>query len=190
VIALAFTCLVLGCKRDAQDDVVLQRSNESGEPLAQDTVAPTNNVAWTAGVTHRPSNRGIGVLYGVRTARHDEYERIVLDFGADTLPGYKIEYVDRPVRQCGSGEVVPLEGDAWLMIALEPSHAHDDNGAPTIQNRDRKLNYPTLKRIKLICDFEAHVDWVAAVAFPAKYKVLELANPTRLVIDLQARTKR
>jgi hypothetical protein len=41
-----------------------------------------------------------------------------------------------------------------------------------------------LKRLKLICDFEAQTEWIAAVGFPARYRVFELSDPPRIVVDL------
>lgn len=140
---------------------------------------------WTAGVTrveHSPA--GVAVLTAVRTARQAGYDRIVLEFGAGELPGYALEYIDRPVRQCGSGNVVPLGGDAWLQIELIPAHAHTEAGAPTIEDRSRAPDLPNVKQLVLTCDFEAHVVWVAAVATPGRYRVLELREPTRLVVDV------
>ena len=122
----------------------------------------------------------------MRTAIHEGYERIVFEFDGP-LPGYHIEYVDQPVRQCGSGDVVDLPGDAWLSIKFVPAYAHTEAGEASVAERDLILNERNLKRIKLICDFEAVVEWVAAVAAPAHFRVLELTLPERLVIDLRNR---
>ena len=175
------------------DDEGEQRPIE-GEPAAADTTSTDeNNVSvlnnpdtagWTAGVTAKPGD-SITTLVDVRTARHDGFERIVYTFEPERIPGYKVEYVDRPVRQCGSGEVVELPGDAWLLVRLYPTHAHTEEGRPTVAERDRQLDYENIKRLKLICDFEAVVEWVVAVASPHPYRTLELRNPARLVIDVR-----
>lgn len=143
-----------------------------------------DTAGWTAGLTAKPG-AGMTTLRAVRTAAHADYERIVFAFGPDTMPGFKVEYIDRPVRQCGSGDVVELPGDAWLSIRLEPSQAHTEEGSPTIQERARTLNYENLKALRLICDFEGVVEWVAAVASPNAYRTLELKTPSRLVIDIR-----
>ena len=143
-----------------------------------------DTAGWTAGLTAKGGAEMV-TLKAVRTASHDEFERIVFAFEPNRLPGYKIEYIDRPVRQCGSGEVVELPGDAWLSIRLEPAQAHTDEGAPTIAERARTLNYQNLKALRLICDFEGQVEWVAAVASPENYRTLELRAPVRLVVDLR-----
>ena len=155
-------------------------------PEPPDTASDVRNARWTADVTTTRRNvDGAATLRAVRTARHTGYDRIVFDFGTDPIPGYHIEYIDRPVRQCGSGDTVPLLGDAWLQVRMEPAYAHTDAGQPTIQDRARVPDLPTLLELKLVCDFEAQVEWVGGVRSPAGYRVLELSAPARLVVDLR-----
>jgi hypothetical protein len=54
-----------------------------------------------------------------------------------------------------------------------------------VTDRARMLNFPIMKELKSICDFEADVQWVLGVSKPNKYRVLELSNPSRLVIDIK-----
>jgi hypothetical protein len=140
----------------------------------------------TAGIVDRKgSGTEAAVLNAVRAASHPEYDRIVFEFAGNALPGYHVEYVDKPVRSCGSGEVVPLTGDGWLEIRMTPAAAHDDTGQSTVKTREISLGLAIVKELKLTCDFEADVTWVAGVSSPNKYRVLELANPTRLVVDIK-----
>lgn len=125
----------------------------------------------------------IAMLTAVRIGRHEQVDRLVFEF-VGTPPKYHVEYIDRPVRQCGSGDVVPLPGDAWLSIRFEPANAHTEAGQPSIQERDIEVTGRNLARVKLICDFEAVVEWVAAVGSPGQFKVLELKDPARVVIDI------
>ena len=140
----------------------------------------------TAGLTEKKNAGGqLAVMTAVRTGQHPNFDRIVFEFAGDSLPGYRIEYVDKPVRQCGSGEVVPLAGDAWLEIRFEPANAHSEDGKPTVGNRALSPNQKIVREMKLTCDFEAQVEWVAGVSSPNRYRVLELKNPTRLVVDIR-----
>jgi hypothetical protein len=81
--------------------------------------------------------------------------------------------------------VVPLKGDAWLEIRFMPANAHDEQGEPTLRTREMVPNHKVVKELKSTCDFEADVEWVAGLASPNKYRVLELKNPTRLVVDIK-----
>jgi hypothetical protein len=140
----------------------------------------------TVGITEKknPAATRSALLKDVRSAARSNYDRVVFEFDGTQLPAYKIEYIDKPVRACGSGNVVPLRGDAWLSVRFTDANAHTEAGEPTIKDRTRSPNNTIVKDLKLICDFEADVEWVMGVASPNKYRVLELKNPTRLVVDV------
>ena len=157
----------------------------TGETVPSPGPAPADT-AWTVGVVDVDRDgRGVALLLDVRVAAHKDFDRIVLDFGDAQAPGYHIEYVDRPVRACGSGEPVPLPGDAWLMIETTPVAAHDEQGHATVQNRDMAVDLPVIERFRSVCDFEAVVAWVAAVRTPKAFRVMELDSPTRLIVDIR-----
>jgi hypothetical protein len=141
---------------------------------------------WTAaGLRADRAAAGVATLRDVRTARNDGFDRIVLDFGGDPIPSWEVEYVDRPVRQCGSGDPVPMAGDAWLRIHVQPARGHTDAGQATVTDRRRSPRLPAVRELVMTCDFEAHVEWVAGVGTPNRFRVLELRDPTRLVVDIR-----
>ena len=164
-------------------------------PSPSPTVAPADEDAsdaqadfeGTAGNTEKknPNATGAVLLKEARSAKHANFDRVVFEFEGAQLPSYKIEYIDKPVRACGSGDVVPFQGDAWLSVRFTGANAHTEAGEPTIKDRTRSPNLTIVKDLKLICDFEAEVEWVLGVASPNKYRVLELKNPTRLVVDIK-----
>ena len=138
----------------------------------------------TAGITEkkRPTVKR-GRLEAARTGAHDRYDRVVFEFEG-AVPGYHVEYVDKPLRQCGSGHVKEVAGDGWLRVRFEPSSAHTEEGKPTVKDRERKLKMENLVELDLLCDFEGQVEWVLGVRSPTKYRVLELSGPPRLVVDV------
>lgn len=188
--AAGFMIWLAGCMSN-------QPAGESAPPPSQpaDTTGParpepgdttSSTFTGTAGIVEKAAQSdSIAILRDVRTARHDAFDRVVFEFEGNALPGYHVEYIDRPVRSCGSGEVVPLAGDAWLEVRMTPTQAHTDEGLPTVTQRERNLNYPVLLELESTCDFEAIVTWVLGVASPNRYRVLELSNPSRLVIDVR-----
>jgi hypothetical protein len=160
--------------------------------------SPAPAFVGTAGITDkkRPLARP-SVLGAVRAARHDGYDRVVFELEGG-LPGYRVEYVDGPVRRCGSGEPVEVAGDVRLRVRLEPAAAHDDAGRATVSERDRqrKLSLGVLRELVLVCDFEGQVEWVLGIAAPGpsagtpshpRYRVLELDGPPRIVVDIRER---
>jgi hypothetical protein len=80
---------------------------------------------------------------------------------------------------------VRLAGDAWLSIRLEPARAHDDAGEVTVAERALRPQLPNVLELRLICDYEAHLEWVVGVRSPQPYRVLRLREPNRLVIDIR-----
>ena len=156
-------------------------------PDAAETVQPVVNEAdWAAGVLDvRSENDSVAVLRAVRVGRHEGFERITFEFEGDAMPGYHIEYVDRPVYACGSGEVVPLEGDAFLSIRFSPAVAHTEQGEPTVSQREMRIGQPIVRELERTCDFEADVTWVTGQSTPAPYAARVLRSPLRLVVDLR-----
>ncbi len=141
----------------------------------------------TAGKTEKKNSKttSVAIMRDVRSARHDGYDRVVFEFDGNELPTYHIQYIDKPVRGCGSGDVVPFEGDGWLEVRFTDAQAHTPEGNPTIMDRGRSPNLPVVKDLKITCDFEAEVTWVMGVSSPNRYRVLELKDPTRLAIDIK-----
>ncbi|HEV2764369.1 MAG TPA: hypothetical protein VGV38_15420 [Pyrinomonadaceae bacterium] len=163
----------------APGDDAAPPEDETGDDSSQD-------FKGTAAVSEKKrEGTAPAVLRSVRAARHGAFDRVVFEFEGRTPPGYRVEYVDRPVRQCGSGDTVALAGDAWLRVRLQPAQAHTEAGRPTVTQRERRLRLGVLREMKLTCDFEAEVEWVFGLAAPKRYRVLELKRPTRLVVDIR-----
>ena len=162
-------------------------TDQSARPKdeAADSDAGPAEFNGTAGVTEKEYKRdGAAMLVGVRTAGHPGFDRVVFEFSG-LLPSYHVEYIDKPVRQCGSGNTVAMAGDAWLQIRFSPANAHTENGEATVPTSKVRPGHNIVKELASTCDFEAEVVWVAGVAKPNKYRVIELKNPTRLAVDVQ-----
>ncbi len=170
------SCVVTACS-----------NNKKSEDTTSSSSSPDTISNWTTGIVHdstRIPSDTFAIVREVRTARHDDYERMVFEFSGPDIPGFHIEYIDEPVRECGSGKPFYLPGDGWLMIKFLSARMHE-NGSSTVPQRDLKPDYPILLRLTTVCDFENNVIWVASVATPNKFKVLALKNPPRLVVDIK-----
>lgn len=108
---------------------------------------------------------------------------MVFEFG-EGVPGYHLEYIDHPVRACGSGDVVPMSGEGWLQVRLSPAHAHDEGGKPTLFPPGREVGLPNLREFERTCDFEAVTTYVLAMNSPTPFRILTLDDPPRLVVDV------
>jgi len=144
------------------------------------TFTGTNGILKRAATAPRPV-----VLRSVQTVSCTNFDRVVFEFEGAVTPGYRTSYIDKPIRRCGSGEVVPVAGDAWLEVSLSSAQARTEAAEPTIAERNRTLNYPNLKQLVQTCDFEGEVTWVLGVGFPGRFRVVELSNPARLVVDVK-----
>ena len=152
--------------------------------------SPSAEFKGTVGTTERKrANAEPALLKVVRTGKHESFDRVVFEFEGNAVPGYHIEYVDKPVRDCGQGAVVPISGDGFLLIRMQPSNAHTDAGVATVKNREQNPNFSILKELKLICDFEADVQWILGLSSPNHYRVLELTSPARLVVDIAHKSR-
>ena len=189
--------LLLGCADTGLDEneagsPPLPAPSPAESPLAlEDSVADTDvadptPAEWTAGIVESEhAVAGAALLTDVRTSANEGFDRVVLEFENDRIPSYHIEYVDRPIVQCGSGEAVPVDGERWLAVRLETANAHTEEGQPTVLERSSRPDLPILRQLTLTCDFEAQVEWVLGVASPNRYRVMELVEPARLVVDVR-----
>jgi hypothetical protein len=149
-----------------------------------------DTTSWGSTV-ERVDEMGRAPLTTVRTGRHDCFDRVVYSL-AGPAAGYYVEYVDQ-VTQDGSGAVIPVPGDARLLVRLHHP-AHDDAGAPTLvppatagQPVADVTGYPTLRSVVYAGSFEG--DTVLGVGVRARlpFRVLVLDGPDgggRLVVDV------
>lgn len=196
-VGCAVLVLACACRRQAGEGEAPTRHSEQTTPslavpaasYAEADIGSSREqsaTGFTAGIIEREASpQGIALLSDVRFARHEGFDRLVFEFAEGPLPGYHVEYIDKPVRQCGSGATTPIAGDAWLEVRFSPANAHTPSGAPTIAFREKKLDLQVVKELEQTCDFEAHVTWVLGAARPNPYRVLTLESPVRLVVDVQ-----
>jgi hypothetical protein len=143
----------------------------------------------TAQVSNRiPSS--VPKVTNLRYASHgtssDGYDRVVIDFKGKAT-GYDVRYVSSPTH-CGSGNKVSVPGTRFLQVTVRPAHAHTDSGANTYLGPGRlsakSTGLPTLKGVRMTCDFEGHVSFVLGLDHKAGFHVSRLSDPTRLYVDI------
>jgi hypothetical protein len=126
-------------------------------------------------------------LTAVRVAPQPGFDRIVYEFApqaGDTahIPAYTVsrqasaQFVKDP-----SGQPVTMRGSSGLRIVF-----HGASGATSYTgSRDLTPNLPVVQEVEQLGDFEAVLSWGAGLSRASCLRTLELANPTRLVIDVQ-----
>jgi hypothetical protein len=128
-------------------------------------------------------------LVDVRTAAHDGFDRVVLEFDGDSVPSYRIGYVEPPIRQPGSGHVLEVEGSAFLELRLQPARGVDLSGEEvreTYGGPDRIPLDPGTPTRELVFegDFEANMAWVVGADRRLPFAMTFLEDPLRLVVDM------
>jgi hypothetical protein len=122
------------------------------------------------------------VVTGIRYAGHPEdgYDRIVFDIQGSGLPGYSVRYVPQVVAD-GSGKPVPVPGNRFLLVVLNPAQAHTDSGTTTVTGV-HNVGLPMLRAYAIAGDFEGHVSVALGLNATAGYRVGEL--PGRIYVDV------
>lgn len=118
----------------------------------------------------------------IRAAAHNGFERVVFDLTG--LPGAdSVRYVDKVVAD-GSGLPVTVAGSAYLLVRFEDAQAHTDAGAALLAMRSTPgLN--TVREIVMAGDYEGYVTIALGLTQRAPFRVLELTNPARVVVDVR-----
>lgn len=141
---------------------------------------------WTlATVQGGAGSSGVATQVEMRVAPNEGFDRIVLEFEDSQLPRYRIGFAEPPIVQCASGEVMSVAGAAYLEIHLEPAQAHDEQGRTTLPEWSLPPSLTVIRDLQKSCEFEAHLDWVVGLPAARPFRVMELDEPSRLVIDLE-----
>jgi hypothetical protein len=151
-------------------------------PAPAPPVAASADHPWTIGTLEAVRDGKPATLQALRTGRNDGFDRVV--FELDRAAGYSVTYVDRPAHHCTSGAPLTVEGDALLMITLRPAAAHGETGKPAAP-KELTEDLTVLREVEQVCDFEGVASWVVGLSAPNKFRVMELTEPTRLVVDIQ-----
>ena len=119
-------------------------------------------------------------LTAIRTAHHAEapgFDRIVFDF-AGAIPSYDLTRQESNsfVRDA-SGQDVTLAGSAGIKLIFRDA---DVQGVAA----DQKFDLPAVREIVQLGNFERVLSYGVGLSSSQCVRVLELANPTRLVVDI------
>ncbi len=190
---LLFSLFVIACagKNESNNQTSSGNANVQAPPPAaeENRNASSNEFEGTTSSVSHKNPKGVAVLLReIRTAEQNGFDRVVFEFDGPEVPSYNVGYVDKPI-QCGSGDFAQVAGDGWLQVRFNSANAHTEAGQPTIADRERRLSLPILKELEITCDFEAEVAVVLGVASPNRYRVLNLSNPTRVVVDIKHKNK-
>ena len=131
-------------------------------------------------VEHPPI--GSPTLTGLRAGRHASFDRVVFQLDGPIPSHYSVRYVP-VVHLDGSGDPLQLRGTAFLEVVIR-APTHDQDYRPLLSPTRLRPDFPALREVKVPGSFEGQTTAGIGVTAKVGFRVLELANPTRIVIDL------
>jgi hypothetical protein len=174
-------------------------SSESAPPPPQGTTTTAGTTTNGEGIDPLVG-AGTGTRVGTTTApatallervavgRHEGYDRVVFQFRGDGRPGYRIQYVEPPFQEDGSGNPVTVAGNAFVFVRMEPASGFDLNtgeGEIVYKGPKRVPGASVVKEVVRTGDFEAVLSWVIGLQDKVDFRVLTLTSPSRLVVDFR-----
>jgi hypothetical protein len=152
------------------------------------STATTGAAAWSTAVRTGPGGRqppdGPSAKLGaIRAARHPGYDRVVFQFEGAEVPGYRIEYVREITLGETDDQYLTLEGGALVQATFQGSATEDYRpGTQTVPDR-LTPGLAQVRQIGLAEDWEGVVRLGIGLDHRAGFRVLELHDPPRVVVD-------
>ena len=121
-------------------------------------------------------------LITLRAGRHAGYDRVVFQLDGPIPSYYSVRYVPQ-VHLDGSGDPLRLRGTAFLEVVIR-APTHDEQYRPVLTPTRLRPDFPALREVNAPGSFEGQTTAGIGLTHRVGFRVLELANPTRIVIDL------
>jgi hypothetical protein len=140
---------------------------------------------WTSRKISRRNDASQETAYlkEVRVAKNKGFDRVVFEFIGD-IPRYQIQYVKPPIVGTADEEI-KVSGKFFVDINLQMLPYPEDENFPDAKIPEGKLNLPVIMEVKEIEWFEGVRPFVVGLKAKKLYRVSQLKNPTRLVIDFK-----
>ena len=172
-----------------------QTGAQSGSTSATNATVTTNadqlQGAATTPVQAGAAGSGTALLERIAVGRHEGYDRVVFQF-RDQVPGYRVEYVQPPLKEDGSGNPVNIKGNAIVMVRMEPASGFDlttGEGVMTYKGPRRfagaDAGTSVVQELVRTGDFEAVLHWAVGLSDRVDFRVTTAASPARLIVDFR-----
>jgi hypothetical protein len=121
----------------------------------------------------------------IRTGTHPCFERVVLELQGDgAMPGYRVQYVDDPVRLSPSDLDVDIAGDATLVLSVAAWMTTMEGEGYDGPDQIVPTNVELIEELRLIENFEGMHQWAIGLDRVRPFSVTTLSDPARIVIDI------
>lgn len=120
----------------------------------------------------------------IRVAKHKDFDRVVFEFDGGK-PQYVIQYLESNIYSTDGGDSeIKIAGNVFMLISIY-SIGVDDPPCKLKKYPKKKLDFPALMQIQSAIWFEGIWDFLIGVKENTEFRVQELSNPSRLVIDFK-----
>jgi hypothetical protein len=104
--------------------------------------------------------------------------------GDGTMPGYRVQYVDDPVRLSPSDLEVDIAGDATLVLSVGAWMTTMEGDGYQGPDRIDPTNVVAIQELRLIENFEGTHQWAIGLDRVRPFSVTTLSDPPRIVVDV------
>lgn len=148
---------------------------------------------WTFGkVSSREKDDEIlPVSYKMRVSKNKGFDRIVFEFAEREVPEYAVYYTKPPVTldanhlenpaKPAQDEIIQINGKAFILITFALSFEVTKTGAKF----PAEQFFPVLQDFQPVDWFENSFTFAAGLKAKKAFRVQELSNPARLVVDFK-----
>ncbi len=190
-LVIALVAVVGACGED-DDGSSSSASTTAASTTTATTAAPSSTGAacvpqgGTEPVSD-PSLSDFALLAAVRSAGHPCTDRVVFEFRDGAQPGYQVGYEPGPIVQDGSGDPIPVEGGAFLVIRLQPASGFDSGTSTPSYDGPARVEPSGASFVTEVVrsgDFEGTLTWVVGLDQQRPFSVARLQDPARIYIDI------
>ena len=142
--------------------------------------------AWTSARVARANEgrKATPYLKEVRVAKNKGFDRVVFEFTGD-VPRYFIEPVTPPITGTADEEI-KVSGKYFVGITLMLlPYPEEEDKIPEAKIPEGRLNFPVISEVREIEWFEGDRPFVVGLKAKKLYRVRQLKNPARLVVDFK-----
>ena len=182
--------LAVACGDDSRDLDPYVSTESPGEALTEldygslDSSRVRLSLPWSGNTVSKDpaADAEPATLSAVATESLSGYDRVVFTF-RDRIPGYRLAYATGGGGGCDGAQPAG-EAPAHLVVEFEKALSNE-GGAPLVEERDRTEDMPTLVGARQDCDEGDRVKWILAIRGEMEYRILEMFDEPRLVVDLR-----
>jgi hypothetical protein len=193
-LVLATLVAAAGCGGSGKSTAASDGSTTSATTSSTTTTAADTDPLTGAGTTTvegAASGQETELLERIALGRHEGYDRVVFQF-KNQLPGYRVSYVQPPLKEDGSGNPVSVAGNAVVVVRMEPASGFDLNtgegqlvyqGPKRIQGSSAGTS--VVQELVRTGDFEAVLSWAIGLSDKVDFRVTTAPSPARLIVDFR-----